>query len=37
VAELRQFLDDYWTDSLSHLRDAAEAEQRKIERTEGAV
>jgi DNA-binding transcriptional ArsR family regulator len=29
VADLRRFLDDYWTDSLSRLRDAAEAEERR--------
>ncbi len=29
VAELRQFLDDYWSDRLSSLRDVAEAEERR--------
>jgi DNA-binding transcriptional ArsR family regulator len=29
VAELRQFLDDYWGDQLSRLRDVAEAEERR--------
>src|SRR5258708_25189234 len=28
VAELRAFLDDYWTTGLSRLRDAAEAAER---------
>ena len=28
VAELRQFLDDYWSSTLSRLRDGAEAEER---------
>ena len=27
MAELRSFLDDYWTSGLERLRDAAEAEQ----------
>lgn len=28
IGELRQFLDDYWTDGLERLRDAAEAAER---------
>lgn len=28
VADLRRFLEDYWTDSLARLRDAAEAKHR---------
>ena len=33
MAELRAFLDDYWTSGLERLRDVAEAEQTR-ERTE---
>ena len=29
VADLRKFLDNYWTDGLDRLRDAAEAHERK--------
>lgn len=32
MAELRAFLDDYWTSGLERLRDAAEAEQRRKDR-----
>lgn len=32
MAELRAFLDDYWTSGLNRLRDAAEAAQRKKRR-----
>jgi DNA-binding transcriptional ArsR family regulator len=31
LADLRAFLDDFWTDRLDRLRDAAEAEQRRID------
>ena len=33
VADLRRFLDDYWDTSLSRLRDAAEAAERRARRT----
>jgi hypothetical protein len=29
MARLRAFLDDFWTDGLDRLREAAEAEQRR--------
>jgi hypothetical protein len=29
VADLRRFLDDYWSDTLTQLRDAAEAAERE--------
>jgi len=31
VADLRAYLDHFWTDRLDRLRDAAEAEQRRID------
>ena len=31
VEELRRFLDDFWTDRLGRLRDAAEAKERDKE------
>jgi DNA-binding transcriptional ArsR family regulator len=31
VEELRRFLDDFWTDRLERLRDAAEAKEREKE------
>ena len=35
VAELRSFLDDYWTSSLERLRDAAEAAERRSRKAAG--
>jgi DNA-binding transcriptional ArsR family regulator len=35
VADLRKFLDDYWTHGLERLRDAAEAHERKGRRSNG--
>jgi DNA-binding transcriptional ArsR family regulator len=32
IADLRRFLDDYWTNGLDQLRDAAEAHARKERR-----
>ena len=31
VADLRAYLDDFWSDRLARLRDAAEAEQRRLD------
>jgi DNA-binding transcriptional ArsR family regulator len=36
VAELRRFLDDYWTSGLERLRDAAEAAESRTRRTKGS-
>ena len=36
MAELRAFLDDYWTSGLERLRDVAEAAQRKSDKTKGS-
>ena len=33
MAELRAFLDDYWTSGLERLRDVAEADQDRIRQT----
>ena len=35
MEHLRQFLDEYWTDSLARLRDLAETAERKKENTNG--
>ena len=35
MAELRAFLDDYWTSGLERLRDAAETAQSEKQRTKG--
>ena len=35
MAELRAFLDDYWTSGLERLRDVAEAEQDRTRKTKG--
>jgi DNA-binding transcriptional ArsR family regulator len=35
VAELRTFLDDYWTSGLERLRDVAEAEQTRKNKAKG--
>jgi DNA-binding transcriptional ArsR family regulator len=35
MAELRAFLDDYWTSGLERLRDVAEAEQTRKNKTKG--
>ena len=35
MAQLRAFLDDYWTSGLERLRDAAEAEQRRKDQKKG--
>jgi DNA-binding transcriptional ArsR family regulator len=35
MAELRAFLDDYWTSGLERLRDVAEAEQARKRKTKG--
>ena len=35
VAELRAFLDDYWTSGLERLRDVAEAAQARKRQTKG--
>jgi DNA-binding transcriptional ArsR family regulator len=35
MAELRAFLDDYWTSGLERLRDVAEAEQDRKRKTKG--
>ena len=35
MAELRTFLDDYWTSGLERLRDVAEAEQTRKDKTKG--
>src|SRR3954452_16433597 len=35
VAELRAFLDDYWTSGLERLRDVAEAAQDRTRQTKG--
>jgi DNA-binding transcriptional ArsR family regulator len=35
MAELRAFLDDYWTSGLERLRDAAEAEHARTRPTKG--
>ena len=35
MAELRDFLDDYWTSGLERLRDVAEAEQTRKRQTKG--
>jgi DNA-binding transcriptional ArsR family regulator len=35
MAELRAFLDDYWSSGLERLRDAAEADQARKRRTKG--
>ncbi|MGH9276686.1 MAG: metalloregulator ArsR/SmtB family transcription factor [Acidimicrobiales bacterium] len=32
IEDLHRFLDDFWTDRLAHLRDAAEADERDKER-----
>lgn len=36
MAELRAFLDDYWTSGLERLRDVAEAAQRKSDKRKAA-
>ena len=36
MAKLRDFLDDYWTNGLERLRDAAEASQRDKTKDKGA-
>src|SRR5215831_12381791 len=36
MAELRAFLDDYWTSGLERLRDAAEADEARKRRTKGS-
>jgi DNA-binding transcriptional ArsR family regulator len=36
VAELRDFLDRYWTSGLERLRDAAEAAETRKQQTKGA-
>ena len=35
MTRLRTFLDDYWTDGLGRLRDAAEAAQRRKDNSHG--
>jgi DNA-binding transcriptional ArsR family regulator len=35
MAELRAFLDDYWTSGLERLRDVAEAEEDRKRKTKG--
>ena len=35
MAELRDFLDDYWTSGLERLRDVTEAEQTRKRQTKG--
>jgi DNA-binding transcriptional ArsR family regulator len=35
MADLRAFLDEYWTSGLERLRDVAEAEQRRKDRKKG--
>jgi hypothetical protein len=35
VAELRAFLDDYWTSGLERLRDAAETDETAKRETKG--
>ena len=35
MAQLRAFLDDYWTSGLERLRDVAEAEQRRKDQKKG--
>ena len=35
MAELRAFLDDYWTSGLERLRDAAEAAEARKRQTKG--
>ena len=35
MADLRAFLDDYWTSGLERLRDVAEAEETRKRQTEG--
>ena len=35
MAELRAFLDDYWTSGLERLRDAAEAEENRKRQAKG--
>ena len=35
MAELRAFLDDYWTSGLEQLRDVAEAAQKRKRQTKG--
>jgi hypothetical protein len=35
MAELRSFLDDYWTSGLERLRDAAEAAETDQRQTKG--
>ena len=35
MAELRAFLDDYWTSGLERLRDVAEAEEHRKRKTKG--
>jgi hypothetical protein len=35
MAELRAFLDDYWTSGLERLRDVAEAAQARKRQTKG--
>jgi DNA-binding transcriptional ArsR family regulator len=35
MAELRTFLDDYWTSGLERLRDAAEAEETRKRQSKG--
>lgn len=37
MAELRAFLDDYWTSGLERLRDVAEADQDRKRRTKGST
>ena len=37
MAELRAFLDDYWTSGLERLRDAAEAAQKRKRQTKGGT
>jgi DNA-binding transcriptional ArsR family regulator len=37
MAELRAFLDDYWTSGLERLRDVAEADQDRMRRTKGST
>jgi DNA-binding transcriptional ArsR family regulator len=36
MAELREFLDDYWTSGLERLRDVAEASQARKRQTKGS-
>jgi DNA-binding transcriptional ArsR family regulator len=35
MAEVRAFLDDYWTSGLERLRDVAEADERRTRTTKG--